>query len=71
MTKTAGPIFEFACHEGNYGMQGMLSARPGRKKRLTDSVIKVARGSVLNTEPRTTVSGSRSFWTDEMIRKIS
>jgi hypothetical protein len=25
MTKTEGPIFEYACHEGNYGMVNMLS----------------------------------------------
>jgi hypothetical protein len=24
MTKTKGPIFEYACHEGNYGMLGIL-----------------------------------------------
>ena len=24
MTKTTGPLFEYACHEGNYGMAGML-----------------------------------------------
>ena len=25
MTKTDGPIFEYACHEGNYGMTNLLS----------------------------------------------
>src|SRR4030095_14323310 len=25
MTKTAGPIYEYACHEGNYGMTGLLN----------------------------------------------
>jgi hypothetical protein len=24
MTRTAGPIFEYACHEGNYGLEGIL-----------------------------------------------
>jgi hypothetical protein len=24
MTKIDGPIFEYACHEGNYGMEGIL-----------------------------------------------
>jgi len=24
MTKMAGPIFEYACHEGNRGMEGIL-----------------------------------------------
>lgn len=32
MTKTEGPIFEYACHEGNYGMTNLLSgARAGEK----------------------------------------
>jgi hypothetical protein len=26
MTKTEGPIYEYACHEGNYGMEGLLRA---------------------------------------------
>ena len=25
MTLTGGPIFEYACHEGNYGMEGILA----------------------------------------------
>jgi len=25
MTKSSGPLFEYACHEGNYGMVGMLA----------------------------------------------
>jgi hypothetical protein len=24
MTKTPGPIYEYACHEGNYGMSNLL-----------------------------------------------
>jgi hypothetical protein len=32
-TKTQGPIYEYACHEGNYGMLGILSgARADEKK---------------------------------------
>jgi hypothetical protein len=34
MTKTEGPIFEYACHEGNYGMTNLLSgarAEEGRR----------------------------------------
>ena len=26
MTKTDGPIFEYACHEGNYGLPNILRA---------------------------------------------
>ncbi|MBV9767965.1 MAG: hypothetical protein JOZ32_00195 [Bryobacterales bacterium] len=34
MTKIAGPIFEYACNEGNYGMKGILrGARVDEKKR--------------------------------------
>jgi hypothetical protein len=25
MTRTEGPLFEYACHEGNYGMTNLLS----------------------------------------------
>jgi hypothetical protein len=25
MTKTQGPIYEYACHEGNFGIVGILS----------------------------------------------
>jgi hypothetical protein len=35
MTKIAGPIFEYACHEGNYGMPNNLSgARAEEKKKI-------------------------------------
>jgi hypothetical protein len=34
MRKTAGPIFEYACHEGNYGLVDILAgARAAEKKR--------------------------------------
>jgi hypothetical protein len=32
MTRTKGPIFEYACHEGNYGLAGMLSAARAQEK---------------------------------------
>src|SRR5262245_17567403 len=32
-TKIDGPIFEFACHEGNYGMTGVLSAARSEEKK--------------------------------------
>ena len=32
MTKTAGPIFEYACHEGNYGMVNMLAGARAQEK---------------------------------------
>jgi hypothetical protein len=32
MTKAQGPLFEYACHEGNYGMFGMLSGARKEEK---------------------------------------
>jgi hypothetical protein len=33
MKKTAGPLYEYACHEGNYGMFGTLSGARTEEKR--------------------------------------
>jgi hypothetical protein len=33
MVKTEGPIYEYACHEGNYGMTGLLSGARAVEKR--------------------------------------
>jgi hypothetical protein len=35
-TKTEGPIFEYACSEGNYGMLGILSAARAEEKKAAD-----------------------------------
>jgi hypothetical protein len=41
MTKIDGPIFEYACHEGNYGMRNNLSgARAEEKKKAEQSALK-------------------------------
>ena len=32
MTKAEGPIFEYACHEGNYGMTNLLSGARAQEK---------------------------------------
>ena len=32
MTKIAGPIYEYACHEGNYGMVGILAGARAEEK---------------------------------------
>jgi hypothetical protein len=37
MLKTEGPIFEYACHEGNYGMTGLLSGARAVEKRPSSS----------------------------------
>ena len=32
MTKTEGPIYEYACHEGNYGMFNILTGARAQEK---------------------------------------
>src|SRR5713101_5547330 len=32
MAKIQGPIYEYACHEGNYGMSGILSGHRAQEK---------------------------------------
>ena len=32
MRKIEGPIFEYACHEGNYGLPNILAAARAREK---------------------------------------
>jgi hypothetical protein len=34
-SRTAGPIFEYACNEGNYGMEGLLSAARAEEKKTS------------------------------------
>ncbi len=36
MTKIQGPIFEYACHEGNYGMRNNLSGARAEEKKQQD-----------------------------------
>ena len=40
MRKTAGPIYEYACHEGNYGMFGILDGARAVDKREIDAAKK-------------------------------
>ncbi len=35
MTKTDGPIYEYACHEGNYGMEGLLKGARAVEQKQT------------------------------------
>jgi hypothetical protein len=37
MVKTPGPIFEYACHEGNYGMTNLLSGARAEEKAARDA----------------------------------
>jgi hypothetical protein len=43
MTKTDDPIFEYACHEGNYGMQNIM--RAVRKQEADDAAARSGTGS--------------------------
>ena len=40
MTKAQGPIFEYACHEGNYAMKGILSGSRAQEKAAEGPVQK-------------------------------
>ena len=35
-TKSDGPMYEYACHEGNYGMTGLLSAARAEEKKAAE-----------------------------------
>jgi hypothetical protein len=36
LEKTDGPIFEYACHEGNYGLPGILSGQRAKEKKAAE-----------------------------------
>jgi hypothetical protein len=36
MKKIEGPMFEYACHEGNYGMTGILGGARADEKKLAE-----------------------------------
>jgi hypothetical protein len=40
MTKIDGPVFEYACHEGNYAMANMLSAARAQERAATAATRK-------------------------------
>ena len=40
MTKTIGPLFEFACHEGNYGLYNSLSGARAEEKRAAEEAAR-------------------------------
>ena len=35
MKRTEGPVFEYACHEGNYSMEGILAGARADEKAAT------------------------------------
>ena len=38
ITKTAGPLFEYACHEGNYAMFDMLTVAREQERSATETI---------------------------------
>jgi hypothetical protein len=40
MKKAEGPLFEYACHEGNYSMTNTLSAVRGEQKAADDPIVR-------------------------------
>jgi hypothetical protein len=45
MKKTVGPIFEHACHEGNYGMTNILAGARAEEKKAAEAAAKNSSGS--------------------------
>ncbi|HUA19803.1 MAG TPA: hypothetical protein VMB25_13730 [Bryobacteraceae bacterium] len=43
MTRVKGPIFEYACHEGNYGMENNLSGARAEEKKLAEKKAQEAK----------------------------
>jgi hypothetical protein len=37
MTKITGPIYEYACHEGNYGIVGILAGARAQEKAAAEA----------------------------------
>ena len=37
MTKIEGPLYEYACHEGNYGLAGVLAGARAREKKAAET----------------------------------
>jgi hypothetical protein len=40
IVKTEGPIYEFACHEGNYGLMDILSGARWEEKAAAEQIKK-------------------------------
>jgi hypothetical protein len=43
MSKSEDPIYEFACHEGNYGLAGVLAGARADEKAAEEAAKKAAR----------------------------
>jgi hypothetical protein len=40
MQKTIGPLFEHACHEGNYGLANILAGARAEEKKAAEAAAK-------------------------------
>jgi len=45
MKKTVGPLFEHACHEGNYGLYNTLVGARAEEKRAAEEAAKAKKGA--------------------------
>jgi hypothetical protein len=43
MVKAEGPIYEYACHEGNYGMTNLLAGSRAEEKAAAEAAKKSSR----------------------------
>ena len=43
MVKADGPIYEYACHEGNYGMTNLLAGSRAEEKAAAEAAKKSSR----------------------------
>ena len=57
MKKTEGPIYEFACHEGNYGLAGILSGARATDRPTVHGVDFVDAGSLVRLEAEAAAYG--------------
>jgi hypothetical protein len=39
MMKTSGPLFEYACHEGNYAMSNVLGGARAQEKKNGEGAV--------------------------------
>jgi hypothetical protein len=40
MTRTPGPVYEYACHEGNYGLTNILNAARTQERKAAEAAAK-------------------------------
>ena len=43
MLRTENPLFEYACHEGNYSMEGILAGHRGDERESRRATVAIGR----------------------------